>query len=260
MLKFKKNFKSSDFANHSSIESTNFEVHAQFIGYKPVKRGYVFRSRAEKYYPWRRMPPPEEWIRGSTNELTIRWRSEFQTFIDSTNDFKFYQLFPVKIPYKKENGKQVNYEPLALLTFWDDHLSPRNRASLLIDVRSNNEIKENFHDLFPAFRAAHRFSQRRKLRFRIFRDKFFLSDYFANLSYMKQYCVSNINYSSQKLIEDTLYSIGASKIRDLIDILSETQKETNSEQLTHDIWSLVQQGWINTNWNLPFDQNTIIWV
>lgn len=264
MLKSEKNIKSFDLNNLSlkkpSIESSATEISKQFIGYIPVKKGYVFRSSSEKFYPLRRDPSLDQWIENCSSETTIRWRKNFQVFADVKNCFKFYQLFPVKIPYIDCNGKKCNYAPLVLFTFWNDDLSPRNRKSLLIDVRSDVEVRENARTLIPAFRAANHFSQRRKLKFRVLRDKFFNSVYFANLCFMNQFCLSGVEYEIHKLVKDTLTLKGPTKFIFLTDMISETLKAKNSEKIAHDIWSLVQQGWISANWKLPFDQNTILWV
>lgn len=192
--------------------------------------------------------------------MTIRWRSEFQIFTDTTNYFKYYQLHPLKIPFIDINGKRRFYEPLVLLTFWDDHLSPRNRPSVLADVRSDAEIKSNAEFLIPAFRAAHRFAQRRKLCFRIFRNRFFASQYFLNLAFIKPYRILSIDPDNRILIKDTLKQFNKVKMSQFIDLLRISLSTNEEKQIIQDIWVLIQQGEIKTNWNKPFGEDSILWV
>lgn len=153
-----------------------------FTGYSRVKKGRIFRSKTEEFLPGEREAPIGRWLEEEElTEQTKVWRELFPTYIRASYDFKFYQLYPTEISFIDPLAQPKIYRPLALLTFWDGIFSPKNRKSLLIDIRSDREIREKADFLIPAYRAAQRFSQRRKVRFKIFRDSFFRSDYFLEL-------------------------------------------------------------------------------
>ncbi|HRH46856.1 MAG TPA: hypothetical protein PKY82_34740 [Pyrinomonadaceae bacterium] len=171
-----------------TFDLTNHHPDRQFIGYKPLKKGRIFRSKVEKYYPWKSDAPTINWIsEPGINQKTKALRELFSVYIKVSLNYLHYQFQRISIPYFDRTGKKRNYQPLGLLTYWESVLPPRNRKCLLIDVWSDSQIKENSEWLIPAFRAANHFAVRRKLRFRVFRDDFFIGDTFSNMIFIEPY-------------------------------------------------------------------------
>lgn len=239
-------------------EESDYNRNSEYIGFRSVKKGYTLRSKTRKRLPWRDDAPTEEWLAGENlNETTRRWRKDFKVYLQAGLDFKFYQMRPVRIPFIDRHGVRRVYEPLALLTYRNDDLSPRNQGSLLIDVRSDDDIRKQSDFLIPAFRAANRFAVKRRLRFKIFRDEFFQSDYFFNLTFIKRYITHQPEEENWRLIEGILRKKQIVNFSDLIDLLP-TDKYRRG-RIIFDTWVLVAMGEIETDWNKRFNQDTLLW-
>lgn len=248
-----------DQVSFPSAEPVDYNPSSEFLGFRNVKKGYTFRAKSHRWLPWRDDAPTMEWLIGDNlSELTKKWRKDFKVYLQASLDFKFYQMRPVSIPFVDYRGVRRVYEPAALLTYRNDDLSPKNRRSLLIDVWSDESIRSQSDILFPAFRAANRFAVKRRLRFKVFRDEFFLSDYFFNLTFIKCYIAHQPEDENWELIERILREKRIINFSELIDLLPRADKFKRG-RIIFDIWVLVGMGEIGIDWNKRFNRNTLLW-
>lgn len=267
MLKEVKNNKSENSVrssvsskSNSFQESANIHRTGNFIGYRQVAKTRIFRAKTEEFVPWTDDAPVECWLPGTDlSETTRRWRTEFPIYLRASLNFKFYQMNPVELPFIDRLRNRQVYRPLSLLTYWDDHFSPKNRKSLLIDIWSDKDIRSNADFLIPAFRAAHRFAQKRKLRFKVFRDWFFLSDYFFNLSFISSYIPHAPENGHWDIIMRIMKEKRVVKVSELIELFP-ARNEQHRNRLIFDTWILVGMRELKTDWNKRFNQETVLQI
>ena len=244
----------------SSENSTNCNQKKFADVFPRIKKRRVFKSKSPHFLPFKREAPPELWASNNdVGDWTKRWRSEFHIFIKGSLAFKSYQMNPVEIPFIDHYGNQQIYKPLALLHYWDDDFSPKNRKSLLIDIWSNADIRAQADFLIPAFRQANHFCIRRKLRFKIFRDDFFTSELFSNLKFTRRPLLSNPTEENREIIMKIMKEKRIVNFSELIELFPASDKE-HLGRLIFDTWSLVARGNIKTNWNKGFHQDSLIWI
>jgi hypothetical protein len=244
--------------SNSFQESADINQTRKFIGYRHVPKTRIFHAKTEKFFPWRYDAPLDCWLsRIDLSETTRRWRSEFPIYLRASLNFKFYQMNPVELPFTDRVGKRQIYRPLSLLTYWDDDFSPKNRKPLLIDIWSDEDIRSNADFLIPAFRAANRFTQKRKLRFKLFHDSFFLSDYFFNLLFICPYRLHKPEQENRNTIIGIMKEKRVTTLSELIELLPATD-EQHLNRLIFDTWVLVVMRELKTDWNKRFNQETVL--
>lgn len=169
-----------------------------------------------------------------------------------------YQMRPVTIPFIDAKGIRREYQPLCLLNYWRDSTTPKSQKNLLADVWCNEDIRANADWLIPAWRAAHRFAQYKRLEFRMFRDTFFLSDYFHNVKFTSRYTFLDVPKKDWILIETTIEEKQIVNFSELLD-LAATNKEHRGNLIRY-IWTLVSKGVVDADWNKRFNADTELWI
>lgn len=231
-----------------------------FIGYSKSPKGHTFRSDLTRHKPVLSPAPPEEWIEDSPSELTTRYRRDFHTYLKVSLDVKSYQMRPVVIPFVDSSGLRREYRPLFLLNYWTDDGAPKNRRNLLADIRSDADIRKDADWFIPAWRAASRFANYKRLDFRVFRDSFFLSDYFANMQFMDNYRWLEPHEENWRLINRILKDKNYLTFADLLQEGSTNKDEDYRRRLIRSIWTLVAMGCVSADWSKRFNTKTILWL
>ena len=228
-----------------------------FIGYSESLKGHLFISDAEYHKPVLSPSTPEVWNEDSTDELTTKYRRDFHTYLEVSLDVQGYQMRPVEIPFVDARGTRRKYRPLFLLHYWDDDSAPKGRRNLLADIRCDASIRKDADWFIPAWRAASRFAHYKRLDFRVFRDSFFLSDYFSNVRFANNYRWFLPDEENWRLVNRILEKHGEMKFSKLIDLAAK-DKEHKGEVIRV-VWALVAMGCIGADWNKRFNGNTILW-
>lgn len=239
-----------DFSNDRSYKNP-------FIRCSKNRKGRHFRSEKTHHNPLLSPAPLKEWIENSPGESTTQWRKEFHTYLEVSLEIKSYQMNPIRISFFDNNGKKCEYQPLFLLNYWTDTSAPKKRKNLIGDIWCNADIRSNADWFIPAWKAAHRFCQYKNLTFRIFRDSFFLSNYFSNIQFINKYRWNEVNESDWKFIDQILEEKNLIKISEILTFLGNDKE--NRLNLTNSIWTLIATGCIETDWNKPFNLDTTIW-
>lgn len=198
------------------------------------------------------------WTKDSPSPLTFKLRKNFHIFLEVSLDVQSYQMRPIEIPYIDSRGNKRNYQPLFLINFWTDDSAPKNRKNLLADIWSDEDIRRNSDWFIPAWRAAHRFAQDKNLKFRIFRDSFFQSDYFYNFKFIKKYRWLIPEESDWDLIDELLDKRKSLCVKELLKIGSKSPE--HCKRLTQSLWTLVAMGCVKTDWTKRFGRNSFMWI
>ena len=238
--------------------SSNTIFPAQFIGYSKSKKGHKFNSNKTRHNALLSPASTKEWLNDSPSPLTFKLRKAFHVYLEVSLDVQNYQMSPVEIPYTDSKDKKRKYHPLFLINYWTDDTAPKNRKNLLADIWSDEDIRQNSDWFIPAWRAAHRFAQYKRLNFCIFRDSFFQSDYFYNFKFAQKYRWLIANEEDWNLIDQLFEKHNKIRVCELLKIGSKSSE--HRKRLTHSLWTLVAMGCVKTDWTKRFNLNTILWI
>lgn len=249
----------SDLSVRTLPESNNNKLN-EFLGFLPITKQRQYFSEKRKHIPWQSDALPEDWLlEEGLSDQTIQFRKNFKTFLQASLNFDFYQLRPVKIPFTNKSKRKQLYQPLALLTYRNDEGFPFTLPNLLIDIWCNEDIERNKSILHPAFRAANHFALSRKLNFQVYRDKFFQSDYFTNLAFIKRFVTQTLEEDNQRLIMKIFREKHIINLSKLIELFN-TNDANHLGRLVRDVWILVSWGLLKTDWQMKFHKNTVLWL
>lgn len=243
-----------------TLPESNHNQLNEFSGFLPITKQRQYFSKKRKHIPWESDALPNNWLlEDGLSHRTKQFRKNFKTFLQSSLNFDFYQLRPLKIPFTDKLNKKQLYQPLALLTYRNDEGFPFTLPNLLIDIWCDEDINRHKSVLHPAFRAANHFALRRKLHFQVYRDKFFLSDYFTNLTFIRSYVTQTPKEDNQRLIMKIFrekHIVNFSELTELFD----AKDNNHLGRLIRDMWILVSWGIIKADWQTKFYKDTILWL
>lgn len=139
----------------------------------------------------------ELWSPKEGSERTQNFRLNFRQFVHFETSIDYYQMRPVTIPFYDGDGNYREYRPLALLTYSTD-LSYIFMKPVLVDVWSEDDIKDNCCWFYPAWREASRFAKQNGWQFCLIRDYFFDTPIYRNACFLlrfRDYPVKNPYFS-----------------------------------------------------------------
>lgn len=232
-----------------------------YIGYSTVikTRRPCFRKQVFDHSPALSPAKPEVWTGNAKNALTAHLRGEFHTYLEVSLGVQSYQMKPVKIPFTDKNGQSREYQPLFILQYWGDCRRPVARHRYLLgDIRSDEDIRGRADRFIPAWQAASRWAIRNGFNFRVFRDSFFLSDYFSNVKFMRNYWRLDPDEKNWRLVNRILEERKEIKFSELIKYAGDNKEDQG--RLIRAVWTLVSMGCIGADWQKRFNQNTVLWL
>ncbi len=203
------------------------------------------------YHPVVKKASESEWLRNSPNQEIEDKRKLFHNYLCVNHDVNIYRLRPFDIHFKDKKGFDRTYKPF---------LSIRYRYGLMeiADVLTDSYIRENSDWFIAVWKIMNQYAISNGQIFRIYRDKFFESDYFYNVQFIKGFYLDEPNEEYRDLIKFILDAHGVTKISTVLRIGSHTEKQRR--KLIRTIWTLVGMGCVQTDWNKKFDHDTEIFI
>lgn len=167
---------------------------------------------------------------------------------------------PFTIEYQTKNGKTSTYTPDFLVQFKQpNYIDLKNIIKpLLVEVKPNSKIKENWSDLKPKFKQAIKFCSQNKYRFKIFNEERIRSQELTNIVFLSRYQDYKTNHDDIDRILKHLKLIGHTTIEYLIAHLFTTELQRGIG-LSH-IWFLINSKIISCNLNHKLTNSTVIWL
>lgn len=222
---------------------------------------------SEEYSPVRKAQKVYGSISGN-----YAFRGEKTIWYESTleRDFLIKQEFnnnvidvvsqPIVIPYITELGNESTYTPDFLVQFssanYDDFEKLPN--PLLIEIKPNKKLFEDWKKLRPKFRAAHAFVVEKGWKFKIINESRLYDQYWENLNFLKRFRRSHVDENDQQILIDILNSLGKSTVNQLLVYIF--KDKTNVLRGIHQIWALVAKRKIMCDLRHPLTAETVIWV
>lgn len=167
---------------------------------------------------------------------------------------------PVVIPYITELGNQSTYTPDFLVQFSSSNCDDFEDfpVPMLIEIKPNKKLVEDWDKLKPKFRAAHRFAADKGWKFKIISETRLYDQYWENINFLRKFRRSHVDAVDQQLLLDTLQKLGQSTINQLPAHIF--KDKTNVLKGIHQVWALVAKRMIACDLYCPLTAETVIWV
>lgn len=162
---------------------------------------------------------------------------------------------PVRIPYKDENMVRF-YTPDFLVLFHPAAAIGETLRPRLVEVKYTADLRANWADYVPKFRAAHRYAKARGWAFLIRTERHIRNDELRNRTFLKSYRYSEVPFHDQRLVLDALYEKGAANPQTLIEAMGEDF--SRRAYLLHVVWYLVANGFIGADLGKPLTMSSTL--
>ncbi|EME3972279.1 heteromeric transposase endonuclease subunit TnsA [Vibrio fluvialis] len=171
--------------------------------------------------------------------------------LEQREDVHQYSEQPVKIEFKDENNQLRSYTPDALISFID---KPKH----LVEVKYESELKENWCELKPKFKAATKLARSKGWVFKIYTEQRIRTPFLTNAKFLKQYRNLSAKQADVSTILSTLFELRESTPKALLATL-QTNKWNQATYIPL-IWHLVANNQIAADLNRPLTMNSPIWL
>lgn len=183
---------------------------------------------------------------------------DFCTLLDFDPAVQIYDTQPLVIDWIDSNGKSHTYTPDALVTYHKNQSPFGSAETILFEVKYCTDIKDNWADYKPKFKAAIRESKKRGWRFKLLTENEIRTTYTVNARFLLPYLRQNPCPTHEQLLLTHLAFMRESSIEALL--ISIFNDKWAQAELIPSLWNLVARREILTDLNQPLVMASRIWV
>ncbi|GEA20357.1 heteromeric transposase endonuclease subunit TnsA [Vibrio harveyi] len=183
---------------------------------------------------------------------------DFLTLLEFDQQVLFYDVQPVCIGWEDDAKKSRNYTP-DVLVHYHQRVSPfPSSHTVLYEVKYRSELRENWLDLKPKFKAAIHYARSMGWRFKLMTDVEIRTTYMENARFLLPYFKQDFNQEHVELLIYKLAEMRQCTIEALLKSLF-NDKWAQAE-LVPTLWGLIASRRISTDLNVPLTMSADIWV
>lgn len=166
---------------------------------------------------------------------------------------------PVQMPFTHINGRTYTYTP-DFLVFYSagsalhDELTPPQ----LIEVKYRDDLKNNWHELKPKFKAAARFAREQGYVFKLMDEHRIRDQFFKNVVYLQRYKRLSFDLIDSDWIVGNVAKMGMATFDYVVGRHFIGQKD-KAIGITH-VWHLLAIGRLTCDMSVPFSPMMELWV
>lgn len=181
---------------------------------------------------------------------------DFLDILDFSPEVESFEVQPLKIEWRDEQGKPRSYTPDVLINFRPDI----GRAPWLCEVKYRADLKKNWRDLHPKLRRGIRLARQNGWRFRLISEVEIRTPYLSNVRFLTPFRSSKHRQIPITAIEELLGQlrlIGTTTPSGLIQSLSPDVRQ-QAEWLPM-LWHLMANRRIASDLEHELGMNSPIW-
>lgn len=170
----------------------------------------------------------------------------------------WFQVQPVKIHYQDSMGAPRTYTPDLLVHFLPacvPELKP-----LLCEVKYREELKRNWPELRPKFKAAHAYAKEQGWEFRIFTEDRIRTPFLKNVQFLWSYRFAPWHDTHYERLFQMLDDMENTTVSGLLEACYSPQNKIGRGEAIWTIWAMVARGVIHCDLQSPLTQQTRIWL
>lgn len=185
-------------------------------------------------------------------QLESALERDFCCLLEFEVEIVSYVEQPVTIEYLSAE-LQRHYTPDFLIRYLDE------RPAVLAEIKYRADLRENWADYKPKFRAAQRYAASRGWVFRIYTEVEIQTSYLDNVKFLLRFRSFHQPppVAFAQLLLEVLAKQGTSTPTALLHLASE--ETTRQAELIPSLWQLVGKGIIGCNLSRPLTMNSPVW-
>ncbi|MBS1682150.1 MAG: TnsA endonuclease N-terminal domain-containing protein [Bacteroidetes bacterium] len=166
---------------------------------------------------------------------------------------------PMTIRFDDESGRSRSYTPDFLVRYKDDFSI--KQLPTLFEVKYRKDLFQSWKDLKPKFKAAMKYADSRKWKFKIITEKEIRTDFLRNAEFLWRYKFDQLNSGEEMdlkiILLARLKELSLTTPQELI--LASSKSILMRGKLLHALWSLVANGQVGCDLNIKLNMNSEIW-
>lgn len=166
---------------------------------------------------------------------------------------------PLVIHYKDENGRQRKYTPDILIHHRKDIFPAKTLPTILAEVKYRDDLRQNFKEYRPKFKAAIHFAKEQGWRFQFLTEREIRSPYLDNAKFLLPYkkIDPNQTYQNLHLVLDKITELRETDVETLL--VSIYRDKWNQAELLPVVWYLIANRRIGNDLSRPITMRSRIW-
>jgi hypothetical protein len=165
----------------------------------------------------------------------------------------WFQVQPLKIPYLLQ-GKQRSYTPDLLASFFGSD-SGEGRRPILCEVKYKEDLRANWDDLYPKFKAATAFARSKGWVFKIFTEEKIRTSRLDNIKFLWSYKFSDTYPHHEELLLHRLNQLQSASVNELLSSCFHPDAITARGEALWAIWNLVARKAFLCDLSVPLSMN-----
>lgn len=168
---------------------------------------------------------------------------------------------PLKIKFKKSNGRMSNYVPDFMVRFENKSIfTPKSHKGIVVyEVKYREDLHNNWENLKEKFKAAIHYCNKKGWKFRIITDVELKTEYLANCKFLDQMKRNyyETEYEFEKSFKKTLRVMNVATVHQLLNAtFASKSKQAESVGV---IWKLIESGEIGADLSKQLTNHSEIW-
>jgi hypothetical protein len=180
------------------------------------------------------------------------------TILDFDPNVAMYDSQPLLVNWVDSNGKQRSYHPDVLITYHPEHVPYGMKETVLCEVKYRDDIKENWAEYKPKFKASIKYAKKRGWRFKLLTENEIRTNFMENARFLLPYMRNPLCDSHEELLLNQLKSLRQTSVEGLIASLF--NDKWSQAELIPSLWYLIGTKRIVTDLNLPLVMSSQIWL
>lgn len=190
----------------------------------------------------------------STLERDLMYILRFDLNVDS------FHAQPVTITYIDAHGKQRTYTPDILIHHRKDILPAKKLPTILAEVKYLDDLRQNFKEYRPKFKAAIRYAKEHGWQFRLLTERDIRTPFLQNAKFLLPYMNPDPypEFDYIHLILQRLRELRETDVETLL--VSIYRDKWNQAELLPIVWHLIANRRIGNDLNVPITMRSPIWA
>lgn len=200
------------------------------------------------------IPSPKN---GTTNSFESSLERDYFKILEFDNLVQEYVEQPVDILYKN-NEAERHYTPDVLVFYRKDLEVSKDYSPLLIEVKYRKDLRENWREFKPKFKAANKYAAEKSWRFKILTEKEIRTAYLDNVKFLLPYKTKDIVDSNDSiLLLDWIEKLDLTSPGEII--AAAAKDKYKQAELLYSLWVLIAIETIGCDLSIPLTMKSEIW-
>lgn len=177
--------------------------------------------------------------------------------LEFDTNVEYYDVQPVCIEWTDTNGKNRTYTPDVLITYCRNFDGYKPYSTVLCEIKYRSDIKKNWDELKPKFKAAISYAKAHGWRFKVLTETEIRTAFMENARFLLPYLNNELDESYEFLLRTKLLELRESTIDALLN--SVFQDKWSQAELIPCLWQLIAMRRISTDLTQPLTMSSKIW-